>query len=117
MRGLPSILSLFRNELNKFNNTRARLLDKTSFWNINRVSYGLDTDPDIGQNCLQRVSTDGKELSLSFCISFLFNFFTCSSGKWQNSRNDSSSSSTTETVWSHAENINNYTTIRRKVLI
>ena len=26
MRGLPSILSLFRNELNKFNNTRARML-------------------------------------------------------------------------------------------
>ena len=27
MRGLPSILSLFSNEFNKFNNTRARLLD------------------------------------------------------------------------------------------
>ena len=27
MRGLPSILSRFRNELNKFNNTRARMLD------------------------------------------------------------------------------------------
>ena len=27
MRGLPSILSLFRNELNKFNNTGARVLD------------------------------------------------------------------------------------------
>ena len=27
MRGLPSILSLFRNELNKLNNTRARMLD------------------------------------------------------------------------------------------
>ena len=26
-RGLPSILSLFSNELNKFNNTRARMLD------------------------------------------------------------------------------------------
>ena len=41
MRGLPSILSLFRNELNKFNNTRARMLDsiyhmtntlKSDFW-------------------------------------------------------------------------------------
>ena len=41
MRGLPSILSLFRNEFNKFNNTRARMLDsiyhmtntlKTHFW-------------------------------------------------------------------------------------
>ena len=27
MRGLPSILSLCRNEFNKFNNTRARKLD------------------------------------------------------------------------------------------
>ena len=27
MRGFPSILSLFRNELNKFNNTRVRMLD------------------------------------------------------------------------------------------
>ena len=27
MRGLPSILSFFRNEFNKFNNTRARMLD------------------------------------------------------------------------------------------
>ena len=27
MRGLPSILSLFLNELNKFNNARARMLD------------------------------------------------------------------------------------------
>ena len=27
MRGLPSISLLFRNEFNKFNNTRARILD------------------------------------------------------------------------------------------
>ena len=27
MRGLPSILSIFRNEFNKFNNTRAWMLD------------------------------------------------------------------------------------------
>ena len=27
MRGLPSILSPFRNEFNKFNNTGARMLD------------------------------------------------------------------------------------------
>ena len=27
MRGWPSILSHFRNEFNKFNNTRARMLD------------------------------------------------------------------------------------------
>ena len=27
MRGLPSIVSLYRNEFNKFNKTRARMLD------------------------------------------------------------------------------------------
>ena len=27
MRGFPSILTLFHNEFNKFNNTRARMLD------------------------------------------------------------------------------------------
>ena len=27
MRGLPSILSFFHNQFNKFNNTRARMLD------------------------------------------------------------------------------------------
>ena len=41
MRGLPSILSLFRNEFNKFNHTKARILDsiyhmtntlKSHFW-------------------------------------------------------------------------------------
>ena len=45
MRGLPSILSLFRNEFNKFNNTRARMLDsiyhmtntlKSHFWRKKR---------------------------------------------------------------------------------
>ena len=45
-RGLPSILSLFRNEFNKFNNTRARMLDsiyhmtntlKPDFWRKKNV--------------------------------------------------------------------------------
>ena len=44
MRGLSSILSLFRNEFDKFNNTRARMLDsiyhmtntlKSNFWRKN----------------------------------------------------------------------------------
>ena len=50
MRGLPSILSLFRNKFNKFNNTRARILDsiyhmintlKSHFWhkNVNFCYY------------------------------------------------------------------------------
>ena len=33
MRGLPSILSLIRNEFNKFNNTRARMLDSIYHYN------------------------------------------------------------------------------------
>ena len=46
MRGLPSILSLFRNEFNKFNNTIARMLDsiyhmtntlKSHFWRKNVI--------------------------------------------------------------------------------
>ena len=46
MRGLRSILSLFRNEFNKFNNTRARMLDsiyhmtntlKSHFWRNNVI--------------------------------------------------------------------------------
>ena len=36
MRGFASILSLFRNEFNKFNNTKARVLD---FINITLKSY------------------------------------------------------------------------------
>ena len=48
MRGLPSILSLFRNEFNKFNNTRARMLDsiyhmtntlKSNFWRKKRYNF------------------------------------------------------------------------------
>ena len=50
MRGLPSILSLFRNEFNKFNNTRARMLDsinpmtntlKFHFWRKNVILQSL----------------------------------------------------------------------------
>ena len=52
MRGLPSILSLFRNELNKSNNTRARMLDsvhhmtnilKSHFWSKNGIILSLCT--------------------------------------------------------------------------
>ena len=40
MRGLPSILSLFCNEFNKFNNTGARMLD--SFYHItNTLKSGV----------------------------------------------------------------------------
>ena len=35
MRGLPSILSLFRKEFNKFNNTEARMLDSIYHMTLN----------------------------------------------------------------------------------
>ena len=50
MRGLPSILYLFVNEFNKFNNTRARMLDsiyhmtntlKSHFWRKNVIILSL----------------------------------------------------------------------------
>ena len=53
MRGLPNILSLFRNEFNKFNNTRARMLDyiyhmtntlKSHFWHKNVIILSLCTN-------------------------------------------------------------------------
>ena len=52
MRGLPSILSLLRNEFNKFNNTRVRMLDsiyhmtntlKSQFWRKNVIILSLST--------------------------------------------------------------------------
>ena len=50
MRGLPSVLSLFRNEFYKFNNIRARMLDsiyhmtttlKSHFWRKNVILLSL----------------------------------------------------------------------------
>ena len=58
MRGLPSILSLFRNEFNKFNNTRARMLDsiyhmtntlKTHFCCMNIIILSLCTQRCFGR--------------------------------------------------------------------
>ena len=44
MRGLPSILSLFRNEFNKFNNTRARMLDSIYHMeNTLQSDFGVNT--------------------------------------------------------------------------
>ena len=37
MRGFPSILSFFRNEFNKFNNTRARMLDSLYLYLISAM--------------------------------------------------------------------------------
>ena len=41
MRGLPCVFSLIRNEFNKFNNTRARMLD--SFYHMALRSLAVKT--------------------------------------------------------------------------
>ena len=65
MRGLSSILSLFRNEFNKFNNTRAQMLDsiyhmtntlKSDFWRKNFIILSLCTQRCYGRHKLSRIS-------------------------------------------------------------
>ena len=65
MRGLPSILSLFRNKFNKFNNTRARMLDsiyhmtntlKSHFWRKNVMIFSSCTQRCYGRNSVSRKS-------------------------------------------------------------
>ena len=67
MRGLLSILSLFRNEFNKFNNTRARMLDsiyhmtntlKSHFWRKNVIIVSL-----CAQRCYGRQSVSRKSIN------------------------------------------------------
>ena len=64
MRGLPSILSLFRNEFNKFNNTRAGMLDsiyhmtfkqlKLHFWCENVKIFPYFTQRFNGRHYVSR---------------------------------------------------------------
>ena len=63
MRGLPSILSLFRNKFNKFNNTRAQMLDsiyhmtntlKPDFWRKKRKILLLCTQRCYGRHSFSR---------------------------------------------------------------
>ena len=65
MRGLPSILFFFRNEFNKFNNTRARMLDsiyhmtiilKSHFWRKNVMILSLCTQRCYGRHNVYRKS-------------------------------------------------------------
>ena len=41
MRGLPSILLLFRNEFNKFNNTGARMLDSIFILTLKLIKFAF----------------------------------------------------------------------------
>ena len=68
MRGLPSILSIFRNEFNKFNNTGALMLDsiyhmtntlKSHFWRKNVIILSLCT-----QRCYERHNVSRKSINL-----------------------------------------------------
>ena len=61
MQGLSSILSLFRNEFNKFNYTRARMLDsiyhmtytlKSHFWRKNLIIVSLCTQRCYGPQAI-----------------------------------------------------------------
>ena len=65
MRGLPSILSLFRDECNKFNKTRARMLDsiyhmtntlKSHFWHKIVMILPLCTQRCYGSHNISRKS-------------------------------------------------------------
>ena len=65
MRGLSSILSLFLNEFNKFNNTRARMLYfiyhmtntlKPDFWRKNVIILSLYTQRCNGRHNVSRKS-------------------------------------------------------------
>ena len=65
MRGLPSSLSLFRNEFNKFNNTRARMLDSiyhmtttlnSDFWCKIVIILSLCTQRCCGRHNVSRKS-------------------------------------------------------------
>ena len=75
MRGLPSILSLFRNKSNKFNNTRARMLDsiyymmKSQFGRKNVIILSLCT-----QLCYERHNVSRKSLVVYrfYCMALLY---------------------------------------------
>ena len=65
MQGLPSILSHFSNEFNKFNNTRARKLNsiyhmtntlKSHFWRKNVIILSLCTQRCYGRHNVSRKS-------------------------------------------------------------
>ena len=68
MRGLSSFLSLFRNEFNKFNNTRARMIDsiyhmtikhlKMHFWCENVKIFPYFTQCYIGRHYVPRELVD-----------------------------------------------------------
>ena len=75
MRGLPSILYLFRNDFNKFNNTRARMLDsiyhmtntlKSHFRRKNVIILPLCAPRFYGRHNVSRKSINHYSNALAF---------------------------------------------------
>ena len=64
MRGLPSILSLFRNEFNKFYNTKAQMIDyikitlKSHFWRKIVIIASLFMQRCYGRHNVSRKSVN-----------------------------------------------------------
>ena len=86
-RGLPSILSLFCNAFNKFNNTRARMLDsiyhmtntlKSHFWRQNVIILSLCAQRCYGRHNVSRksnVNTLKTLVDRYSCINLMQFFF------------------------------------------
>ena len=62
MRGLPSILSLFRNEFNKFNNTWVRMLDSIDHMTL-RLLWNLISDVRTLQRGYGRHNVSRKSIN------------------------------------------------------
>ena len=67
MRGLPSILSFFRKEFNKFNNTRARMLDSIYHMTNSLKSHFCRKNvmilPSCTQHCYGRNNISRKSIN------------------------------------------------------
>ena len=51
MRGFPSMLSLFRNEFNKFSNTKSRMLDSVYHTTLSHFCRKNVTIMSLGMHC------------------------------------------------------------------
>ena len=73
MRGLSSILSLFRNEFNKFINTRARMLDSIYHMTLGLGSIRVNTDDFYTPMFHKPLSLFGRGYSLRCRFLYLRN--------------------------------------------
>ena len=63
MRGLLSILSLFRNKFNKFNNTRARMLDSIYYMTLRLLWRKKVIIASCTQRCYGRHNISSKSVN------------------------------------------------------